>query len=289
MLTKFSFLKKRTVNSYFIRGMLLFLCFSLIAYFGWEALKTSTYKNGPEIIDCEVYTPSSYKKNSWPYTEISPQNQICVTIVIDVFRAATTASYVIRDKPNVYILAAKSAVLCRLTQNLSDIVLIGKSEKGASLNYNIPNSPTRVQGLNITGKNVFHRTEAGANGILLAKDADIILMAGFVNAGATVAYIKKLKNPHVKIIAMGHEGTTASLEDDLCANYIQTLIKERKNELNLQSYIPTLQQGAGSYFFNKDQWQYPKEDFDQCLEIDRFNFGIQAKLHEDYAILRRCD
>ena len=50
-----------------------------------------------------------------------------------------------------------------------------------------------------------------------------------------------------------------------------------------------LASGPGKYFFSDDQDQYPKEDFAMCLELNKFNFAIQAQLHSDYAVLKRRD
>jgi 2-phosphosulfolactate phosphatase len=215
------------------------------------------------------------------------QSKTHVTVVIDVFRAFTTACYILEDSPSTYTLTTRSAVIDRLAQSSLNPVLIGKPELGSALSYAIPNSPTRVSEIDLKNRTVFHRTEAGARGILLAKDADVILAAGFVNAEATVQYIKTLTNPELTILPMGHEGITPSLEDDLCALYIEALFRGEK--IDISPYLSELREGAGRYFFSEDQWQYPIEDFARCLEIDRFNFAIEAVTFDDYARLNRVD
>ena len=214
-------------------------------------------------------------------------DQIHVIVVVDAFRAFATASYVLERRPAIYLYTAKSTVVSRLASNVYNPLLIGKPEKGQKLIYDIPNSPTRVLGEKISGRNILHRTESGAKGIMQARHADIVLAAGFVNADATVKYIKTLPNPKVTITPMGHEATSPSLEDDICAEYIEALFYGNKKELNC--YISELRKGSGKIFFSDDQWQYPREDFVRCLEIGRFNFAIRAKICADYAILTRCD
>ena len=88
---------------------------------------------------------------------------------------------------------------------------------------------------------------------------------------------------------MGHEGKESSLEDDICAEYIKNLIRGEKKKVS--NLALKLKKDSGKYFFSEDQWQYPKEDFDRCLEIDSFNFAIIAKVAEEdeYAILTRLD
>lgn len=216
----------------------------------------------------------------------SISNQIRVTIVIDAFRAFATGSYVLERRPATYMIATKSTTISRLALNFQHPLIIGKPEKGSNLMYDIPNSPTRVKGVTVTGRNVLHRTEAGAKGILLARQADIVLAAGFVNANATATYIKTLTNPNVTIIPMGHEANLPSLEDDICADYLRALIRGKK--IKLTPFIPALKEGPGRYFFTDDQWQYPREDFDRCLKVDRFPFTIRALPYDDYAVLISC-
>jgi 2-phosphosulfolactate phosphatase len=211
-------------------------------------------------------------------------HRVKVTIVIDVFRAFATAAYVLEGKPSEYKLANKSPVIALLASELINPLLIGKSEKGSDLSYNIPNSPTRVKEVVIDNRPILHRTEAGAKGILQSKGANLILAAAFGNAKATAHYVRKL-NASVTLLPMGHEGTTPSLEDHLCAFYIHTLIQGKT--LNLTPFLSRLREGPGSYFFSNDQWQYPRDDFIRCLKTNRFNFAIKADINDGYAVLTK--
>jgi 2-phosphosulfolactate phosphatase len=210
-------------------------------------------------------------------------------IVIDVFRAFTTACYVLARSPTHYILTNQSRVIAKLAVIHPNILLIGKPEKNIQLTYDIPNSPTRTQEVNITHKTVLHRTEAGAKGILqaLQQSSSIVLAASFVNANATVNYLKQLKIENITIVPMGHEATTPSLEDDICADYIRACL--RGEQMHLTPFLPDIQKEAGRYFFSEDQRQYPHEDFARCLSLNQFDFAIQATAQEDHAVLTRCD
>lgn len=211
------------------------------------------------------------------------------TIVIDVFRAFTTACYVLERSPANYILATKSDVISKLSLKYKNCLLIGKPEINATLIYDIPNSPTRTKEVEIKNKTILHRTEAGAKGILnsLKNQSSVVLAAGFVNAHATVNYIKLHGFSHITLLPMGHEATTPSMEDEVCAQYIQTLIENKSMPLELS--LAAIKKGVGQYFFTNDQWQYPQEDLKHCLKLKRFNFAIQATLEDDYAFLTRFD
>jgi 2-phosphosulfolactate phosphatase len=211
------------------------------------------------------------------------QRSIRITVVIDTFRAFVTSAYILEKKPAIYVLTNRCSVVSRLASKLDKPIIIGKSEKGSTQFYDIPNSPTRASELNLNNRNVIHRTAAGGSGVLLSHNSDLILVAGFPNADATANYIRTFNNPEVEILPMGHEGAIPSLEDELCAAYIKSLLHNEKMEIS--SFIPTLKQGPGNYFFSEDQWQYPEEDFVRCLELGRFNFAIRAVVKNDHAIL----
>lgn len=208
-----------------------------------------------------------------------------VTVVIDAFRAFTTASYVLERHPSSYVISTRTAVLTQLAKGAIDPLFIGKSEPGVQFTYTIPNSPTRTKQISIISRQVFHRTAAGAKGLLEAAKSDLILAAGFVNADATVAYIHTLECVEVDIVPMGHEGITPSLEDEFCAQYIQAGL-DRQPFVHCD-FRERLRQGPGAYFFSEDQKQYPRKDFERCLKFRRFDFAIKAVVYGDYAVLEK--
>lgn len=210
-------------------------------------------------------------------------------MIIDVFRAFTTAAYILKKEPASYTVVVRQDVIVQLAARCINPLIVGKPEMGMGGElFQVPNSPTRVKRLEITGRDVFHRTEAGMQGVIYstqAIQADVVLVAGFVNASATIQYIKQFQNPHVTFVPMGHRGTTPSLEDDLCAQCLSASIEGRM--FDLKPYKPQLKEGSGSYFFSGDQEQYPEKDFKRCLKKDRFSFAIRAEIKGDYAILTR--
>jgi|GEM_PF-1268664 len=256
------------------------ICWDLEA----EGLKGSTH-NSPNIHLSEY--PEVRNNTILRSSQLLIPKKLNVIIVIDVFRAFTTACYVLESNPASYILAKKSTTISQLRSKFQDPFLIGKAERGAILSYDIPNSPTRVKEVKIAGRNILHRTEGGSTGVLMSKGLGVILAAGLVNADATVRYVLQLQNPAITIIPMGHEGVTPSLEDDICAQYIHAKLKG--HTMDLTPYIAALREGSGKYFFTDDQWQYPCQDFDYCIDANRFNFTIQAEVQDEYAILRRLD
>jgi len=206
-----------------------------------------------------------------------------IVIVIDVFRAFTVACHAFAGGASGYLLAPTSAVAARLATHHPDALLVGKPEVGASLRYHIPNSPTRLLEQRLAGRTIVHRTGAGVPGVLAAEEADEILTGAVVNAGAIVRCLQQGAPEHVSLLIMGHEGSGADLEDELCARLIQARLAGEP--FDLAPWRARLRASAGHYFLTEAQQEYPREDFDRCLALDRFDFILRAELLGDHAQL----
>jgi 2-phosphosulfolactate phosphatase len=207
-------------------------------------------------------------------------------VIIDVFRAFTTACYVLAEHPSEYLLVETSSAAARLARGFDAPLMIGKPERGADLRYDIPNSPTRLLEVPVAGRCVIHRSDAGAHGVLAAPPEEVVLVTGFVNLSATALHIRQSGASSVQIIPMGHEGTTPSLEDNLCGDALRCALAGQS--IGISQHLAEIRDGSGKYFFEADQAQYPHQDFDRCLEIDRFNFAVRAMVFSDYAKLIRA-
>jgi 2-phosphosulfolactate phosphatase len=204
-------------------------------------------------------------------------------IVIDIFRAFTVACHAFAAGASRYLLAPTSPIAARLATSHPDALLVGKPELGATLRYHIPNSPTRLLEQRLEGRTIIHRSGAGVPGVLAATAAEEILTGALVNAGATVRYLQQRQPEHVSLLIMGHEGQGADLEDELCARLIQARLAGEP--FDLAPWHDQLRATTGRYFFTDAQWEYPREDFDRCLDLDRFDFVLRAERLSDHAEL----
>lgn len=208
-----------------------------------------------------------------------------VSIVIDVFRAFTTACVVLEKNPSEYYVTNHCKTVLKLSKTCDRSILLGKAGKGSDVVYTTFNSPTRVGELDLKKRVVIHRTTAGGTGLISVKKGRRIFAAAFANADATVIAVRTLKPESIRIIPMGHEGTTPSLEDTLCAEYIQGLLEGKR--IRIDTFFPKLKEDSGKYFFGEDQNQYPEEDFYHCLSLNRYNFAIVVEVIEDVAKLSK--
>ncbi len=203
--------------------------------------------------------------------------------MVDAFRAFATACVVLAQSPVNYFVVSDSGTASRLASRYPNRILIGKPEVGASLAYDLPNSPSRASKMELSGRTVIHRTAAGAGGVLLARRSSCVLAAGFGNVRATAGYIQQLAPCAVTIVAIGHEGQTPALEDDLCAECIAAAICDKA--FDLSPYQSALREGPGRYLVGGSCDEYPKADFAMCIDVDRYDFAIRANLHSGYASL----
>ncbi|MGM0498836.1 MAG: 2-phosphosulfolactate phosphatase [Bacillota bacterium] len=211
-----------------------------------------------------------------------------LTVIVDVFRAYTTAAYLFDRQADKIFIVSKIETAKKLKNELDSPVLIGerKGIKLADFDYN--NSPYFISQHDFSGKEIVLSTSAGTKGIIKAAGADEIITGSFVNIAAAAKYIKNKKADIISIVAMGNNGITEADEDNL---YVQELNKllENKEILSQDEIKNRLRTPAGDRFFvESTQTEMPKEDFEYCLKINKFNFVIKAvKIAEDIYQLKK--
>ena len=208
-----------------------------------------------------------------------------ITVIIDVFRAFSVEAYFFAGGVKEILPVGDVNVAYDLKEKNPDFILAG--ERGGKIlpGFDVGNSPSDVIKLNCQGKTVVHTTSAGTQGIANAINADEILGGSLVNAKAIARYIKS-KNPEtVSLVCMGLEALTQTEEDNLCANYIKSLLEG--TTIDMASEIENLKYTSGAKFFDKAQNSvFPEADFGLCTQVDKFDFVM--KLSEN-SIMRRID
>ena len=86
------------------------------------------------------------------------------------------------------------------------------------------------------------------------------------------------KNPEcVSLVCMGNGGVRPAAEDELCAEYIKSILEG--NELpDLGERVAQLRFRGGEHFFDKNRQDvFPEEDFRMCTKYNQFSFVICIK------------
>ena len=203
-------------------------------------------------------------------------------VIIDVFRAFSVECYL-------YELGAKLVRPVGSLEEARDLyakipgaVLIGERKGIRCEGFDFGNSPSQLRREAIEGRVILHTTSAGTQGIVNAKGADEILTGSIVNARAIAEYLLRKdaaapKEKHeVSLVAMGLSAKSCTDEDELCAEYIHTLL-EKKKMPDLAARLSALAQTSGKRFFDSAmQEHFPKEDFDLCIASDTFPFVLRV-------------
>ena len=75
---------------------------------------------------------------------------------------------------------------------------------------------------------------------------------------------------------MGLEGKYHTDEDDLCAEYIKSLLEGK--EVDLKEKIEALKETSGKKFFDKDKQEvFPEKDFYLSTEVNKYNFVLKVQ------------
>ncbi len=212
-----------------------------------------------------------------------------LTVIIDVFRAFSLECYlydmgVKEIRPVGTIEEAFS-----LRNTIADSILIGERGGKKCEGFDYGNSPSAVAPQVVKGKTIVHTTSAGTQGIVNATCTSEIITGSLVNAKAVAEYILEKQPEVVSLVCMGNAGVRPAAEDELCAEYIKSILEG--NEMSdIESRAAALQYTGGQHFFDKDRQEiYPEEDFWMCVKCNRFPFVIQIEKDELGFITRRKD
>jgi 2-phosphosulfolactate phosphatase len=208
-----------------------------------------------------------------------------LAVVIDVFRAFTTAAHVMARGAKCIIPVGSLEEAFRLRREHPNWVLIGERGGKRVEGFDYGNSPHEASIADFSGRTVIQTTGAGTQGVVRATNADTILLGSFVMARAIVRYIQKTEPEVVSLVAMGSAGVEPSEEDESCAAYIEGRLRgelpgfeEMKRRIRASP--------SGSKFFDPSQLQFREEDFRLALELDRFDFVLKVERRDGLKVVK---
>ncbi len=199
-------------------------------------------------------------------------------VIIDVFRAFTC-------EPLLYHYGAENIIMesdiGRCLALEGDYFRIGEQNEVPIDGFDLTNSPSLIMAHGekgeIRGRTVIHRTTSGVTGALAALErADEVLLASFLNAGATAEYIKQQAPETVSIVAMGIRSEVPAPEDETCGDYIRHLLDGSPYD-HISALHRILGHETARKFLRGDKEYLPREDPAICLQRDVFNFALRAQ------------
>lgn len=216
------------------------------------------------------------------------KNSRGLTVIIDVFRAFSTACYAFDGGINcIFPVGDLNSAFLMKKQN-PEYILVGERNEQKPEGFDFGNSPSQLLKGDLNGKTMVHTTSSGTQGIANATHADEILTGSFVNARAIVNYIRAKKPNEVSLVCMGYSCQYPTDEDTLLAEYIKNELEGKPNDF--EAMVEQLRKGDGARFFapEKQEWA-PAEDFDLCLSLNRFDFVLKVEKQDGVNYLRKIN
>jgi len=204
------------------------------------------------------------------------------TVVIDTFRAFSTAAYLVDRGVDHIVLAETLDEARRRAATIPDSLLCGEEGGRRPDDFDLGNSPIEVDAyLDLAGRTVIMRTSAGTRTIVrtLRSGANPVYAASLVVARSTASAVRR--SPRVTIIASGLGGVSIADEDEETAGLISDRILGRPDDAMRMGRI---RRGEGATRLRSTPWIDP-EDLALCLHVDRFSFALRARLNEGVATL----
>jgi 2-phosphosulfolactate phosphatase len=199
-------------------------------------------------------------------------------VIVDVFRAFTTAAFCVAAGAREIVLVGDHEQALAMKRADPALFLAGEIGGRPIPGFDVGNSPSAIEHLDLSGRRVVQRTSSGTQGVVAATGADAIVLGSFVIAAATVRYLRERAN-EVTIVAMGFNAQESADEDLLCARYLAAALCDDPlptAEVTLLGDDPAV--GWADWF--------PRRDAELALEVDRFSFALPVSRENGLLIAR---
>ena len=199
-----------------------------------------------------------------------------IAVVIDVFRAFSVAAYAFDAGAARVLPVAEIEDAKALGRRFPGAVLAGERHARKLPGFDIGNSPTEVRSIGLQGRVLVHTTHAGTQGLVNATGADEVLTGAFVNISAVCRHILERAPQRVSLVRMGHEARERCAEDDLYAECLRLLLLGEPAPLDEVRERLRTAPAAAKFFDPACDWA-PRDDFEYCTDVDRFDFVLRLK------------
>ncbi len=202
-----------------------------------------------------------------------------LTVVIDVFRAFSTACYFFGNGATTVIPINNAEVAYFLKKSNPDFLSSGERQGYKLKNFDFGNSPSEIVNKDFTNKTILLTTTLGTQGLMRVKGASEIITGSFVNLGAIVRYIIQKEPAIVTLLCTNDQSGKAEDEDYLCACLIAD--KLQNNRMSFKKIISKIMHnGSANHFFDPKITSHPEKDFHLCTALDKFQFVLKANEYQ---------
>jgi 2-phosphosulfolactate phosphatase len=201
-------------------------------------------------------------------------------VIVDVFRAFTTAAFCVAAGAREIVLVNDHEQALALKRADPKVFLSGEIDGRPIPGFDVGNSPSAIERLDLAGRRVVQRTSSGTQGVVAAMGAHAIVLGSFVIAAATVRYLSE-RADEVTIVAMGQNALEDADEDLACARYLAAALNGGRPSVP-QALLLADRDGEGW-----PDW-FPRRDAELALDVDRFSFALPV-VRENGLLIARAD
>ena len=200
-----------------------------------------------------------------------------LSVIIDVFRAFSLECYLFDYGVTAIRPVGSVEEAFRLHEQYPGSVLIGERGGEKCEGFDFGNSPSSMTATDVGGRLAIHTTSAGTQGVVNAVFADEIIGGSLVNAKAIAAYIMEKQPRSVSLVCMGLGGERLAEEDELCAEYIKSILDAEPME-DIEARVAALRYHGGEKFFDPARNHiFPQADFWLCTKLNAFDFVVRIE------------
>ena len=196
------------------------------------------------------------------------------TVVIDTYRAFSTAAYLLDAGVNRLILTDGVDEARRIAAHHDGALLCGEDEGKRPDDFDLGNSPTEVAAhRGLAGATVIMRTTAGTRCVVaaVAAGAGPVYAASLLVARATAESLAEERT--VALVSSGGSPAVPHDEDELTGDVIAGTLLER--ELDADAVVAAVLAGTGTKRLQAASW-IDDGDIERCLMVDAFDFALRV-------------
>lgn len=210
-------------------------------------------------------------------------------VVVDVVRAFTTAAYAFgAGACRIWLVDGVDDALALVAANPTWLAM-GENHGRRPPGFALSNSPVAAAHADLDGRVVVQRTSAGTRGAVAAASAEPLLCASLVVASATARLLRDGPAPTYVITGRFPDSPKDTGEEDLAtAHYLEAV------RLGPTTGSPTREQTVRAVLDSPDarstlelggEHVHP-QDLTYCVDVDRFDFAMQARRGEHGLVLQ---
>ncbi len=206
-------------------------------------------------------------------------------VVIDVLRAFTTAAVAFANGASEIILVSTVEELFSLSKTYSGSLMIGEVNGIPIKGVDFGNSPSALNGVDLSGRTLIQRTTAGTQGVLRSSNARYLVATSLCCINATIRYIERVQPSSLTLVETGVFKGGWGDEDIACADLIEARLL--KKEVHLEEILSRVAKSkSGEKYHAWEDPIFPREDLIIASEIDRYDFAMKVALESKIHFLR---